>query len=64
MLGLGLAQREVVAAHLDLQRIAQWCGADERDACAGDEAHLTQAEEGRAGLGKFADDGGSADGQF
>ena len=42
-----LRKRQMIAAQLDLERIAERCGADQRDAGAGEQAHFAQADETR-----------------
>lgn len=63
VLGLGLAQGEVVAADFDFQRVAERRGANKRDCGAGQHAHLAEAQEGVALLRIFPHDGAGADGE-
>ena len=52
---LGFAKGEMVTANFDFERIAERCGADEGDGCAGEQAHFAEAKKCRTQLRKFAD---------
>src|SRR5690606_18027369 len=58
------APGEAVAAELDFDGVAERGDAHELARSAGEQAHLTQADEGDTGLGQRADGGGLADGEF
>ncbi len=64
VIGFGFPEREVVAADLDFERVAERSRPDQRDPRAGEQTHFAEPEEGGSRFGKFADDGGSADGEF
>ena len=61
--GVHLAEREVIAADLDFERITEWRGADQCDPGAGEQTHFTETEEGRVLGGKFPDRGAGAHGE-
>src|SRR5688572_15880205 len=64
MLGFGFAEREMVTAQFDLQRISQRRCANEGYASAGEKAHFAESDKRRTGLREFTDDGRGADRQF
>jgi hypothetical protein len=60
---LGLAQRKVIAANLDFDRIAERRSADESDARPGQQTHFAETNERRSRFGKLTDRRRRANGQ-
>lgn len=61
--GIHFSQGEVIAADLDLERVAERRGAHEGDGGAGDEAHFAKTQKGGALFGELDDSGAGAHGE-